>query len=230
MKNKSYVGVLALGALINLFYPEQPIQSTPLVETPRLIQVREKPLDPKITLEKVVEEYHEIVRTLPREPKIKKHYSELVRHASNEYKVDPNIIQALVHVESRGNPKARSTKGAIGLMQITPQTAEEIGLPRGKMADPKYSIRYGTKYFAMLLNKYHHNIVLALAAYNLGPNKVDRILKRNGLDAKGVTQENFGPRLNRITRNYISNVLTTATALDTTQRYAAVRGHNSPHY
>ncbi len=102
--------------------------------------------------------------------------SSLVSEAAMEHRLDPALIKAIIEVESGGRPNARSPKGAVGLMQLMPQTATEMGVR--DRSDSRENIRGGTGYFKSLLKKFNGDIVLALAAYNAGPASVE---KYNGI-------------------------------------------------
>lgn len=99
-------------------------------------------------------------------------YSGIVRSAAQRYKVDPNLIRAIIIQESGGDPQAISHKGAKGLMQLMPQTAREMGVK--DVFDPEENIFAGTKYFRKLLDKFKGDLILSLAAYNAGPGAVER--------------------------------------------------------
>lgn len=90
---------------------------------------------------------------------------------ARKHGLDPALVRAIVEVESNYNPYARSHKGAIGLMQLMPETAKAMGVD--KPYHIKDNLEGGCKYLKYLLNKYHGNLSLALAAYNAGPTVVD---------------------------------------------------------
>ncbi len=110
-----------------------------------------------------------VASVLPRsQPSIK----DVVNRASRTYGVDPDLIMAIMEVESNFNPRVVSPKGAMGLMQLMPSTARELGV-----LDPfdiEENIMGGVKYLRYLTERYSGNLELALAAYNAGPNAVDR--------------------------------------------------------
>ncbi|MDO9487545.1 MAG: lytic transglycosylase domain-containing protein [Sphingomonadaceae bacterium] len=91
--------------------------------------------------------------------------------ASGHYALSRALVEAVAWTESRFQPSARSPVGAIGVMQLMPATARDLGVdPRL----PDQNIRGGTAYLRMLLDRYAGDIVKALAAYNAGPGAVDR--------------------------------------------------------
>ena len=96
----------------------------------------------------------------------------LVREASDRHKVDPALVRAVIETESAWNPKAYSHKGAGGLMQLIPTTAQRYGAY--DVFDPQQNIDAGVKYLRTLLERYNGNLDLALAAYNAGEGAVDR--------------------------------------------------------
>jgi len=84
--------------------------------------------------------------------------------------IDPALVLAVVEVESGQAPDAVSSKGAVGLMQVLPETAAEIGFPNA--ADPARNLEAGCRYLAALLDTFGGDVELALAAYNAGPGAV----------------------------------------------------------
>ncbi len=108
------------------------------------------------------------------------HYAAFVRQRARVEKIDPALLAAVIYQESKFRPNARSSSGAIGLMQLTPSTAEGIALRTGgktfsvsDLTDPEINIRYGSWYLRDLYSKYG-SLRLALAAYNAGQGNVDR--------------------------------------------------------
>jgi len=92
--------------------------------------------------------------------------------AAREYGVDPALVRAVIHAESAFRPGARSKKGAMGLMQLMPDTARDMGV--SDAFSPRENIRGGVKYLAWLLEKNGGSTTLATAAYNAGPGAVER--------------------------------------------------------
>jgi len=113
----------------------------------------------------------------------------LVREAADRHQVDPALVRAVIETESNWNPSAVSRKGALGLMQLIPTTAQRFGADDA--FSPKQNVDAGVRYLKTLLERYNGNLDLALAAYNAGEGAVDR--------AHGVPAY-------RETRNYVQRV------------------------
>jgi Transglycosylase SLT domain len=99
-------------------------------------------------------------------------YRELVSAAALRYGVDAELISSVMEVESHFDAKAISPKNARGLMQLLPETAARLGVK--DIFDPQQNIDAGTRYLKELLQLYNNNLTLALAAYNAGPEKVQK--------------------------------------------------------
>lgn len=97
---------------------------------------------------------------------------EAVSASSSRNNVSPNLIRSVIRAESGFNPSAISPKGAQGLMQLMPQTAARLGVQDA--FDPADNVEGGTRYLKQLLGLYHNDVVKALAAYNAGPERVQR--------------------------------------------------------
>ena len=97
--------------------------------------------------------------------------SSLVNVASSANGVPPGLIRAVLMAESAGDPSAISVAGAQGLMQLMPGTAAHCGIDPFEASE---NVQCGTSYLRGLLDRYHGNVTLAVAAYNAGPGAVDR--------------------------------------------------------
>jgi soluble lytic murein transglycosylase-like protein len=107
------------------------------------------------------------VRRLTRNPA---EFDSIIASCSNQYGVPSSLVKAVIHAESGYNPNAVSRKGAAGLMQLMPGTAQQL-----KVSDsfnPGDNIRGGVKYLKFLLDTFKGDVTLALAAYNAGLSKV----------------------------------------------------------
>lgn len=96
-----------------------------------------------------------------------KAYGDVIELAAKTYDLDPALVRAVIHAESGFNARARSNKGAMGLMQLMPATAREVGVADARV--PTQNIRGGAQYLAGLLALFKGDITLAAAAYNAGP-------------------------------------------------------------
>ncbi len=97
---------------------------------------------------------------------------ELVNAASEIYRLDPDLVNSVIRAESGFNVRAVSPKGAQGLMQLMPQTASELGVQNA--FDARANVEGGTRYLRELLEHYDFDLIKALAAYNAGPERVER--------------------------------------------------------
>jgi len=99
-------------------------------------------------------------------------YDDLIADHSSRHDLSPDFVRAVIQAESGFNPRARSVKGALGLMQLMPATAAEYGVLDA--FNPVENIRAGVAYLKSLLVRYNHDESLALAAYNAGPTAVEK--------------------------------------------------------
>ena len=97
-------------------------------------------------------------------------FDQIIKTCSDKYGVSESLIKAVIHAESGYNPNAVSNKGASGLMQLMPGTARDLKV--SNRLDPKDNVEGGVKYLRFLLDTFHGDTSLALAAYNAGLGKV----------------------------------------------------------
>ena len=145
-----------------------------------------------------------------------KSYEEFVSMYSDEYGVDENLIFAVIKAESNFQEDAVSHKDALGLMQIMKETAEDVARKYNieidfnnserEILNVQNNIKIGTKYLAVLLEKYK-NIEVAVAAYNAGIGTVDNwiekgIIKSDGSDIENIPYKETNNYVRKILRNY----------------------------
>jgi soluble lytic murein transglycosylase len=136
-------------------------------------------------------------------------YKQTVEKYSYSYGVDPLLVMAVIREESHFYPKSTSPKGALGLMQVMPNTAEEIAAwlkedyNSVNLLSVEDNIRYGTWYLAALIKEYNGNTMLALAAYNAGSGRVASWLEEV-LTLESYTIEDIPFKE---TRDYVKKVL-----------------------
>ncbi len=122
-------------------------------------------------------------------PKLK----ELIHKVSEQHGVDPELVQAVAKVESNFNPYAISSRGALGVMQLVPETAKRFGVVNN--FDAEQNIQGGVKFLKFLLGMFPDNLPHVLAAYNAGENAV---VKYKGIPPYPETQD----YVKRITKLY----------------------------
>jgi soluble lytic murein transglycosylase-like protein len=109
---------------------------------------------------------------------------QIVQQSAERHRVDPALVKAVISTESGWNPNAISRKGAEGLMQLIPDTAERFGV--GNPFDPAQNVEGGTTYLKWLLDRYNGDLRKTLAAYNAGEGAVDHV---GGVPRYRETQE-----------------------------------------
>lgn len=138
-------------------------------------------------------------------------YMEEIKQSSQRFQMDPMLILAIIRTESSFDTKQISHKGAVGLMQLMPDTAKWVIEQAGfdpmsieYLDDPKVNIDIGTWYIKFLLNQFNGDLVRAIAAYNAGPGKVNQWLSNQQWDG---TLEKVNEIPYKETRHYVQRVL-----------------------
>ena len=151
-----------------------------------------------------------------------------IRASARHNGLDPALVAAVIYAESRFDTTAVSSQGAVGLMQVLPETAAQIARETGgvafvpaDLADPRVNIRYGTYYLRAVLDQFHGDRIAAIAAYNAGAGAVGeweaaaraeghalrisdipyaetRAYVRSVLEARGIYRRTYGDRLPRV--------------------------------
>lgn len=127
-------------------------------------------------------------------------YDGLITDSSSRHGVEASLVKAVIQAESGYNSQAVSRAGAKGLMQLMDATGQGLGV--SNPFDPQQNIEGGTRFLSNLLKKYNGNEAVALAAYNAGPGRVDRL----GIKTDADLQEKL-TLLPKETQNYVSKVL-----------------------
>jgi soluble lytic murein transglycosylase len=135
-------------------------------------------------------------------------YEQIIRTHAKSHGLDPALVAAVVYVESRFDPNAESEAGAMGLMQLLPDTAEGIALRTGgrdfvvaDLRDPDINVRYGTWYLDHLRGQYDGDTRLALAAYHAGQGNVDE-WQRTGAGIEFPETRDYVDRVQELERLY----------------------------
>lgn len=136
-------------------------------------------------------------------------YPDIVTEMAAEYGVDPYLAAAVIHCESSNNKDAVSPVGAVGLMQIMPDTgawiAEKLEMDdftEERLFEPEVNVRMGCWYIDYLTDRFHGNMTLVLAAYNAGPGNVQKWLEDERISENGTLTEIPFPE----TERYIDKV------------------------
>ncbi|MFC1868841.1 transglycosylase SLT domain-containing protein [Thermodesulfobacteriota bacterium] len=116
--------------------------------------------------------YNLYLRSYPGKPtEFIKKYGPIIEQASERFNVDSSLIRAVIKAESGFDHKATSNKGAQGLMQLMPKTADDMKV--ANPYNPEENIFGGTRYLSLMMERFKNNMRMALAAYNAGPEKVE---------------------------------------------------------
>lgn len=102
----------------------------------------------------------------------RRQYAPLIERIATRHGLDAHLVHAVISAESAYNPRAVSSAGAMGLMQLMPATAQRFGVSNA--FDPNANVSGGVRYLSWLMDKFNHNVNLALAGYNAGENAVIR--------------------------------------------------------
>lgn len=134
-------------------------------------------------------------------------YEQIVRAHAKNYDLDPALLAAVIYTESRFNARAESPAGAIGLMQLLPETARGIAVRTGgdgfvvkDLYVPEINVRYGAWYLRNMLNRYSDERT-ALAAYHAGPGNVDR-WRQQGVELQFPETRDYVANVEKAKRNY----------------------------
>ncbi|OXM15634.1 lytic transglycosylase domain-containing protein [Paenibacillus herberti] len=127
-------------------------------------------------------------------------FDQLINGAAAKYDISPSLIRSVIDAESSFNPQAVSSAGAKGLMQLMDGTASGLGVTNS--FDPAQNIDGGTKYLSYLLGKFENSVPAALAAYNAGPGRLDRL----GIKDEASLNEKYDS-LPQETQNYVLKVM-----------------------
>jgi soluble lytic murein transglycosylase-like protein len=135
----------------------------------------------------------EPMRPLPAPPQSQDSVRQHIQVAAARYGISSDLVDAVAWQESRYNPRARSSAGAIGVMQLMPGTARQLGVTNPH--DVRQNVAGGTAYLRAQLDRFGNNVPLALAAYNAGPGAV---VKYGGIPPYRETQDYVSKIMQRI--------------------------------
>jgi soluble lytic murein transglycosylase len=148
----------------------------------------------------------------------RKRYYPLIDRTARQYQVDPALIRAVVKAESDYDPRAVSSAGALGLMQLMPGTAQDLAV--SNPFDPEENVRGGVQYLRYLLDRFNGDTALAVAAYHAGEQNVDR---HNGIPPIEATKT-YVKRVLTFHKNYRRSMPSMDTAI------YRVRSGDTVHY
>jgi soluble lytic murein transglycosylase-like protein len=181
--------------------------TAPTPATPSPVAQQEAEVDARIErLEKLLQGRQAATPEPSPQPEAVKVGKQNVSIPMGEKYAPPSLVKAVIQVESAGKPKAVSSKGAGGLMQLMPATAKQLGV--ADRFDPEQNVEGGSRYLQQMLDKYGKTDI-ALAAYNWGPGNVDKAIRQVKADGKRVTWANImqAVKVPQETRLYVNKVL-----------------------
>lgn len=177
-KSKVWAFALSLGALVSISDVKLPGETNPDRQFPEQVIAAEAALHDGVHVdygEDAAADVLAFVYEPTGEPELLP-YDKVVHEAAGRHDVDSDLIMAIIMAESQFNPKAKSKKGARGLMQLMPVTADALDVT--DVFNPSENVNAGTRHFRWLLDRFEGNVKLALAAYNAGEQNV---LRYNGI-------------------------------------------------
>jgi hypothetical protein len=178
----------AVGELARLTYPSGGRLTLPITRIERVVDDEVVP-EPEPVAEELAAaleapvplRFEESVAKVPEGP-----YGGLIYEAARRHSINPQVVAALIRAESAGNPRAVSRKGARGLMQLMPATAQRFGTRKESLFDPKANLEAGIRYLSWLVEQFPGDLSKVLAAYNAGENAV---LRYGGIPPYRETRE-----------------------------------------
>ncbi|PIU86861.1 MAG: lytic transglycosylase [Deltaproteobacteria bacterium CG06_land_8_20_14_3_00_44_19] len=166
---------LILGIGVLLLYPSTSLSDIySFTDKNGVVNFTNVPTDPRYKL--IIKERHFDPRSI--------NYGSLISRISGKYMVEDTLVRAIIKAESDFNHKAVSNKGAMGLMQLMPGTAEDMDVKNP--FNPEENIEGGVRYFKWLLNRFKDNLPLAIAAYHAGG---DAVIRYGGIPPFDSTQK-----------------------------------------
>ncbi|MBU0973244.1 MAG: lytic transglycosylase domain-containing protein [Proteobacteria bacterium] len=157
---------------------------------PFLSKVRQAPSESELSLSHVPDQRVEKTEDPHTNSFAGNEIEDIIRKAAKAYGVDSGLIRDVIQAESSFNPDAVSSKGAMGLMQLMPDTAKELGVT--DPMNPLENVMGGTRYLKKLLDRYDQNVPLALAAYNWGMGNLDAHRRRMPAETKNYVAKITG--------------------------------------
>ena len=173
---------------------------------------------PNSVVKETSEEFSEVLHTVAKETGKEADLDSIFENASAEYGVPLYLLKAVAKAESSFNPDSVSRSGALGVMQLMPETAKELGV--SDAFDPEENIMGGAEYLSQKLTEYSGNVELALAAYNAGSGNV---AKYGGIPPFEETQ-NYVKKVTAYMEEYKQGLGTVATKTSDIKRVQQVAG------